>query len=154
LTGKRKEDLDALKAFSERWNAVGFIPRKSLDSVMDAYRSAMDAHYDALSAQKSERAMETYKQRVSHLVESDTQGVRREQRILREKLDRLINRITKTEENLERFTGKGAESIRSQYEKSMEADKKEVDDIKSKLKMLRIAVQKPSDEAAASSSEE
>ena len=154
LTGKRKEDLDALKVFSERWNAIGFIPRKSLDSVMDAYRSAMDAHYDALSAQKSERAMETYKQRVNHLVESDTQGVRREQRILREKLDRLINRITKTEENLERFTGKGAESIRSQYEKSMEADKKEVDDIKSKLKMLRVAVQKPKEEEGATSPEE
>ena len=154
LTGKRKEDLEALKAFSERWNAIGFIPRKSLDSVMDAYRSAMDAHYDALSAQKSERAMETYKQRVNHLVESDTQGVRREQRILREKLDRLINRITKTEENLERFTGKGAESIRSQYEKSMEADKKEVDDIKSKLKMLRVAVQKPKEEEGATSPEE
>jgi len=154
LTGKRKEDLDALKAFSDRWNAIGFIPRKSLDSVMNAYRSAMDEHYDALSAQKSERAMETYKQRVDHLIESDAQGVRREQRILREKLDRLINRITKTEENLERFTGKGAESIRSQYEKSMEADKKEVDDIKSKLKMLRIASQKPKEDEAAPSTEE
>ena len=91
---------------------------------MEAYRTAMDAHYDALSAQKSERAMETYKQRVDNLLEADTQSIRREQRILREKLDRLLNRINKTEENLERFTGKGAESIRSQYEKSMGADKK------------------------------
>ena len=87
--------------------------------------------------------METYKQRVDNLMEADTQGIRREQRILREKLDRLLGRINKTEENLERFTGKGAESIRSQYEKSMAADRKEVDDIKAKLKMLRQAAQKP-----------
>jgi hypothetical protein len=148
LSGKRKDDLDALKVFSVRWNAIGFVPRKSLDKVMEAYRTAMDAHYDALSAQKSERAMETYKQRVDNLLEADTQSIRREQRILREKLDRLLNRINKTEENLERFTGKGAESIRSQYEKSMGADKKEVEDIKSKLKMLRQASQKAEAEKA------
>ena len=142
LTGKRKDDLDALKAFSVRWNAIGFVPRKSLDTLMDSYRTAMDAHYDALSAQKSERAMETYKQRVDNLMESDTQSIRREQRILREKLDRLLSRINKTEENLERFTGKGAESIRSQYEKSMAVDKQEVEDIKAKLTLLRQASQK------------
>ena len=141
ITGKRKDDLDALKAFSVRWNEVGFIPRKSLDAVMESYRKAMDVHYDALSAQKSERAMETYKQRVENLVESDANSVRREQHILREKLTRIISRINKTEENLERFTGKGAESIRAQYEKSMEADKQEVEEIKEKLKMLRTATQ-------------
>ena len=100
MSGKRKDDLDALKAFSVRWNAIGFVPRKSLDKVVEAYRTAMDAHYDALSAQKSERAMETYKQRVNNLLEADTQSIRREQRRLREKLDRLLNRINKTEENL------------------------------------------------------
>ena len=89
---------------------------------MESYRTAMDVHYDALSAQKSERAMETYKQRVENLVESDANSVRREQHILREKLTRIISRINKTEENLERFTGKGAESIRKQYEQSMEVD--------------------------------
>lgn len=149
LKGSRKEDLEALKEFSVQWNAVGFIPRKALDSIMEAYRSAMDVHYDALSAQKSERAMETYKQRVTNLLESDSHSIRQEQRILREKLDRLINRITKTEENLERFTGKGAESIRNQYEKSMDADKKEVEEIKAKLKLLRTAGQKPDSEPAA-----
>lgn len=141
LTGNRTDDLNQLKEYSTQWNAIGFVPRKSLDTIMESYRKAMDVHYDALSAQKSERAMETYKQRVDHLLDSDLQSVRREQRILREKLDRLINRINKTEENLERFTGKGAESIRSQYEKSMASDKKEVDEIKSKLQLLRNAAQ-------------
>ena len=108
---------------------------------MESYRTVMDVHYDALSAQKSERAMETYKQRVENLVESDANSVRREQHILREKLTRIISRINKTEENLERFTGKGAESIRKQYEQSMEVDKQEVEDIKEKLKMLRTASQ-------------
>ena len=101
----------------------------------------MDAHYDSLSAQRSERALETYKQRVDNLVSSDRNQVHREQTILREKMDRLHSRVTKTEENLERFTGKGAEAIREQYEKSMSADKVEMDEIRTKLTLLRQATQ-------------
>ena len=59
-------------------------------------------------------------------------------------MDRLKSRVTKTEENLERFTGKGAEAIRDQYEKSMEADKREMEDIKTKLTLLRQASQQES----------
>ena len=144
LSGERKADLDALKEFSSRWNKVGFVPRKAMDSVMDRYRAAVDGLYDSLSAQRSERAVETYKQRVDHLISSSPQQVRREQSILREKMDRLKSRVTKTEENLERFTGKGAEAIRDQYEKSMEADKREMEDIKTKLTLLRQASQQES----------
>jgi hypothetical protein len=147
FTEKRKDDLAALKSFSERWNAIGFIPRNSLDAIMNAYRTAMDVHYDGLSAQKSERAMETYKQRIDHLVSSDTQSIRREQRILREKMDRIKTRVNKTEENIERFTGKGAESIRAQYAKSMEDDRKEMEDIRAKLTMLRNAAKKAEEES-------
>jgi hypothetical protein len=141
LGGNRKEDLEALKEFSSRWNKVGFVPRKAMDAVMDRYRNAMDTAYDSLSAQRSERAAETYKQRADHLVNSSPQQVRREQNILREKMDRLKSRITKTEENLERFTGKGAEAIRDQYEKSMASDQREIDEIKTKLVLLRQASQ-------------
>ena len=151
LTENRKDDLAALKAFSVRWNAIGFIPRKSLDTIMNAYRSAMDVHYDALSAQKSERAMETYKQRIDHLVSSDAQNIRREQRILREKMDRIKTRVTKTEENIERFTGKGAETIRAQYEKSMEEDRNEMEDIRAKLTLLRNAAKKAEEESSSES---
>mgnify|MGYP002633578195 CR=1 FL=1 len=141
ISGDRKADLDILRDFSSRWNGIGFVPRKSLDGLMEKYRTTMDAHYDSLSAQRSERALETYKQRVDNLVSSDRNQVHREQTILREKMDRLHSRVTKTEENLERFTGKGAEAIREQYEKSMSADKVEMDEIRTKLTLLRQATQ-------------
>lgn len=141
LTGDRKADLDALKEFSTRWGAIGFVPRRSLDELMDRFRAAMDEKYDALSAQRSERSIDAYKQRVDNLVADDDRSIRREQSVLREKMDRLRSRVAKTEENLERFTGKGAEAIREQYEKSIKADRREMDEIREKLKLLRIAVQ-------------
>jgi transcription initiation factor TFIIIB Brf1 subunit/transcription initiation factor TFIIB len=40
---------------------------------------------------------------------------------------------------MERFTGQGSQSIRDQAEKSIKNYKREIDEIKSKLKMLREA---------------
>lgn len=139
LTGDRKADLDQLKAFSTDWNGIGHVPRKDLDGVMTRFRAAMDAKYDALSALRSERSIEHYRERVDNLASNDSNQLRREQNILREKIDRLKNRVTKTEENIERFTGKGAEAIREQYEKSIRADKREIEEIKEKLRLLRAA---------------
>lgn len=141
LTGDRKEDLEILKQFSTRWNSVGHVPRKNLDDLMARFRKAMDEKYNALSAQRSERTMESYRQRVDHLADGDSNQLRREQTVLREKLDRLKQRITMTEENIERFTGKGAEAIREQYEKSIRADKREMQEIVDKLKLLRKAAE-------------
>ena len=96
LTGDRKADLNALKEFSSRWTAIGFVPRRSLDELMDRFRSAMDEKYDALSAQRSERSIDAYKQRVDNLVNNDDRSLRKEQSILREKMDRLRSRVSKT----------------------------------------------------------
>ena len=106
---------------------------------MERFRTAMDKHYDALSAARSERSVQTYGKRVEKLAAGDNRDLRREQSILRDKITRLQQRITSTEENMERFTGKGAESIREQALKTIKSYQREIDEIKAKLKMLREA---------------
>ena len=139
LSDNRNADLEALKGFSTEWRDIGFIPRNNLDSVMERFRTAMDKHYDALSAARSERSVQTYGKRVEKLASGDNRDLRREQSILRDKISRLQQRITSTEENMERFTGKGAESIREQALKTIKSYQREIDEIKAKLKMLREA---------------
>jgi len=139
ISDNRNVDLDTLKGFSTEWRAIGFIPRKNLDSVMERFRTAMDKHYDALSAARSERSVQTYGKRIEKLASGDSRDLRREQSILRDKISRLQQRITSTEENMERFTGKGAESIREQAAKTIKNYQREIDEIKAKLKMLREA---------------
>ena len=139
ISDNRNADLETLKGFSTEWREIGFIPRKSLDSVMERFRTAMDKHYDALSAARSERSVQTYGKRVEKLAAGDNRDLRREQSILRDKISRLQQRITSTEENMERFTGKGAESIREQAQKTIKSYQREIDEIKAKLKMLREA---------------
>ena len=142
LSDNRGQDLDTLKGFSKEWSAIGFIPRKHLDNIMNRFRAAMDKHYDALSAKRSERSVETYNKRIEKLVAGDNRDVKREQHILRDKIARLQQRITSTEENMERFTGKGAESIREQALKTIKGYRREIDEIKAKLKLLREATAK------------
>ena len=139
ISDNRNVDLDTLKGFSTEWRAIGFIPRKNLDLVMERFRTAMDKHYDALSAARSERSVQTYGKRIAKLTSGDSRDLRREQSILRDKISRLQQRITSTEENMERFTGKGAESIREQAAKTIKNYQREIDEIKAKLKMLREA---------------
>ena len=108
----------------------------------------MDKHYDALSAQRSERSVASYQNRVERLSKGGDSGrgggndIRREQAVLRDKINRLNTRVIQTEENMERFTGKGAQSIRDHAEKSIKSYKREVEEIKAKLKMLRDAEDK------------
>ena len=139
LTKNRADDLNKLKEFSEEWRAIGFVPRKNLDELASSFSKAMDTHYDALSADRSERSVANYSDRVERLVQSGVSDIKREQSILRDKINRLNARISSTEENMARFTGKGAQSIVDQAEKTIKGYRREIDEIKAKLKMLRAA---------------
>jgi hypothetical protein len=148
ITDDRIGDLNTLKEFSGDWRKIGFVPRKNFENLSDRFTKAMDKHYDALSAQRSERSVASYQNRVERLSKggSSERGggndIRREQTVLRDKINRLNTRVIQTEENMERFTGKGAQSIRDHAEKSIKSYKREVEEIKAKLKMLRDAEEK------------
>ena len=144
LTGNHGQDLASLKAFSQRWAESGHVPRRVFEQIVDRYRTAMDAKFDALGEKRSERSVEAYKQRVESLVsgEGADHMARKEERILREKMDRLRKRVTQYENNMGIFTGKGAASIMADFQKKVEVDRREMDEIRRKLKMLRDARQK------------
>ena len=145
LTKNRADDLNKLKGFSEEWRAVGFVPRKNMDELVNKFSKAMDTHYDALSADRSERSVANYSDRVERLAQGGERDIMREQSILRDKINRLNSKISSTEENMSRFTGKGAQSIVEQAEKTIKGYQREIDEIKAKLKLLREAVAEKSD---------
>ena len=140
LTKNRADDLNKLKGFSEEWRAIGFVPRKNMDELVNSFSKAMDTHYDALSADRSERSVANYSDRVERLAQGGERDIKREQSILRDKINRLNARISSTEENMARFTGKGAQSIVDQAEKTIKGYQREIEEIKAKLKLLREAV--------------
>jgi hypothetical protein len=143
LTGNHGNDLGTLKAFSKRWADSGHVPRRVFEQIVERYGNAMDKKFDALGEKRSERSVEAYKQRVESLVagEGSEHMARKEERALRDKMDRLRKRVTQYENNMGIFTGKGAASIVADFQKKIESDQREMGEISRKLKMLREARQ-------------
>ncbi len=143
LSGNHGQDLQSLKAFSQRWAESGHVPKRVFEQVVDRYRAAMDVKYDALGAKRSEKSVEAYKNRLDSLVtgEGAEHMARKEERIMRDKMDRLRKRVAQYENNMGIFTGNGAASIMADLQKKIESDKREMDEIRRKLKMLREARQ-------------
>jgi len=143
LSGNHGTDLQSLKAFSQKWAESGHVPRRVFEQIVDRYRAAMDVKYDALGAKRSERSVEAYKSRVESMVsgEGAEHMARKEERIMRDKMDRLRKRVAQYENNMGIFTGNGAASIMADLQKKIESDKREMDEIRRKLKMLRDARQ-------------
>lgn len=141
LTGNHGNDLGTLKEFGQRWADSGHVPKRMFEQIVDRYREAMDKKFDALGEKRSARSVEAYQQRVDSLMtgEGAEHMARKEERILREKMDRLRKRVSQYENNMGIFTGKGAASIMADLQKKIEVDRREMEEISRKLKMLRDA---------------
>ena len=139
LTGNRGNDLGALKQFSASWKDIGFIPKKHLDAIWAEYKEALDAKYDALKANQSERSVEAYRERVADLSNADDSNrrLKKEQYLLRDKIERLNQRVIQYENNMGFFSGKGADAMKKEIERKIDDAKKEIFEIKEKLSILR-----------------
>ena len=137
LTGDRSKDVAALKDFA-RFNAIGFVPRKNVKDIYDAYNAALDEKYKKLNLDAAEKSMMSYRQRIEGLKGSSNAGndLRRERNLLRDKIDRLRNTIRQYENNLEFFKGDGAAAMRKDYEKKIHNAEREIKEIREKLKLI------------------
>jgi hypothetical protein len=138
LTGNKSEDLSFLKTFSERWHAVGFVPKDHVKNVMDRYNAALDNKYGQINAEREQREMSAFRSRVDNIKSSGggDQGVRREKMVLKDKLDKLFLQIKQYENNMGFFTGKGAEAMRKEIEKKIKSTEREIEDLKKKMELL------------------
>jgi hypothetical protein len=138
LTGNRGTDLSLLKEFSEKWYAVGFVPRDKMKEISESYSKLMDQKYGALNAEREHREMDRFRNRLDHL-RGGSDGefkMKRERTALKEKIDRLKHQIKQYENNMGIFTGKGAEALRKDIEKKIKSSEREIEDLKKKLELL------------------
>lgn len=139
LSGNKSEDIATLKEFSNKFNKIGYVPKPNIQEVFDKYHTALDAKYNTIDIGQEERRMLQYKNRVDDIKTGNNsdQAMKRERRLLREKIDRLNERIIQYENNKEIFTGSGADALKKEIDKKINNAQKEIDEIKSKLTLLR-----------------
>ena len=140
LTGQRQADIDALKAFSQRWMECGRVSPRDCDKLNERYRAALDGQYDQLKLEAEERRQMRFQGHLEELkgAPDGKDRLDREQRIVRRKIQDMEQEMRQMEQNLGMFNFKSAsgEQMRRDIEKRMERTKEEVERLKVQHRQL------------------
>jgi hypothetical protein len=139
LTGERIADLEALKEFSNRFNAIDHVPFKDKDRVYKAFTEALDTKYKSMKMDRTEREAIQFKSRIETLKENDNDHVlEREARGMQDKMSKLKAEVIQLENNLGFFANsKGADALKKQVEEKINRAKAEIDGLERKLRMVK-----------------
>jgi hypothetical protein len=138
-----KEDKQAtlvdLRAFSARFSEIGNVPFKEKDNVYNAFRAAMDKHYQALDLKGAEKEKVMFAAKLETLASSPQAGrmFDEERRKLRQQIQKAEQDIRQYENNLGFFSRSSKnDALKKTVEKNIEAARKVIQDCKNKLKLI------------------
>jgi hypothetical protein len=139
LPEDKKEALALLRDFATAFNAIGFVPMKEKDNVFQAYREALNGHYEKLKLEGAEQDSMMFQAKMDTMKASPNadKAMAREKADLNEKMNQLKADILQYENNLGFFAkSKGADALRKEVENKIAAAHRKIEDIKNKIKLL------------------
>jgi hypothetical protein len=135
----KQSTLVDLRAFSTRFSEVGNVPFKEKDNVYNAFRAAMDKHYQALDLKGAEKEKVMFAARLDTLASSPQAGKMfdDERRKLRLQIQKAEQDIRQYENNLGFFSRSSKNNdLKKGVEKNIELARKTIQDCKNKLKLI------------------
>jgi heat shock protein HspQ len=133
-------NFENLKNFQNQWLNIGHVPMKEKDRLNNAYRKAIDQHFDAMRAGNFERTKENYRNKIEHIsTRPDAKNkVNEEMYQLQEKIRKKEHEAALLDNNIGFFgNSKGADSLLKETKKKIETLKSDIKLLKEQLKMLR-----------------
>lgn len=133
-------NFENLKNFQNQWLNIGHVPMKEKDRLNNAYRKAIDKHFDAMRAGNFERTKENYRNKIEHLSSRpDAKNkVNEEMYQLQEKIRKKEHEAALLDNNIGFFgNSKGADTLLKETKKKIETLKNDIKLLKEQLKMLR-----------------
>jgi hypothetical protein len=134
-----KANVTALKDFSKAFTEIGNVPMKDKDEVYNAYKTALNAHYDNLKMNQNEKEKMLFEARIDQLKESANPArfITQEKEKIRNRINEITKEIANYENNLGFFSkSKSANPMLDGVLKSIEKGKSEIESLKSKLKLI------------------
>jgi hypothetical protein len=135
----KKQAIADLKAFAADFNKIGHVPMKQKDEIYNAFKNAMDSHYQKLKLEGLEKEKVMFQAKMDTFKASPNAG----KLLDKEKADlqRIIQNIKaeniQYENNLGFFgRSKGAEEMKKEVEKKIELNNKKIEELKRKLKLI------------------
>jgi hypothetical protein len=139
FSGNKGDNLSVLKDFQRQWTEIGFVPFKEKDRLQNAFRDVVNKQLDKLNISNTEMTMSNYKSRFEVIKDSPDgdRQVYRERTFIQNKITKMQEDILLWENNLGFLANsKKANLLKAEFEKKIEAAKKEVEVLKDKVKFL------------------
>jgi hypothetical protein len=137
--GNKGDNLGVLKDFQRQWTEIGFVPFKEKDRLQNTFRDVVNKQLDKLNISNTEMTMSNYKSRFEVIKDSPDgeRQVYRERTFIQNKITKMQEDILLWENNLGFLANsKKANLLKAEFEKKVEAAKKEVEVLKDKIKFL------------------
>ncbi|MFT6879848.1 MAG: hypothetical protein ACI97P_000226 [Arcticibacterium sp.] len=140
----KKTDLSKLADYKKKFNDLGFVPRKDINSIQKRFIDAINTYVtSSADINKDEKEKLMLKNEVEVTMKSggNPRELERQGNDLRRKLKTFEDEVTQLKTNIEFFgRSKGAEKIKQEYQKKIDKADFEAAKIKEKLKLIQQAM--------------
>lgn len=124
-----EEAINELKGIMTEWSTIGHVPFKEKDKIYKEYHETIDALYDRLKIDRSERKMQNFRSNISDLSDGHSKGklLNERDRLMRLH-DRLRNELQTYENNLGflSISSKGGSGLVKEMNRKVETLKEEI----------------------------
>ncbi len=131
--------VEEVKKLVDEWHNIGFVPFKEKDRAYKELHAAVDAHYDRLKIDRSDRRMNTFKSNMEDISKSDNA-----KRLFHKEKDHLVRIYNKLKLDLQTYennmnflsissSSKGANSLLKNVNHKIEDLKNEIELIEKKI---------------------
>ena len=137
-TENTSESLSSLRALAAEWNSVGHVPFKEKDKIYKEYRAALDAKFDSLNIDASQRRLESFKSNLKDMSDKGENKLYRERERLVRAYEHLKSEIATYENNIGFFniSSKKGGGMLKEMEHKIETLKNECKLLEQKISMI------------------
>ena len=130
----------ALEALISQFNAIGFVPRKSMKEIIAKFNDAVDTYVKKMGIDGGDKEEFLFRLNLNKL-QTDPNSNRvlnKKEHGIRKQISDLENNITLWKNNLEFFAAsKTADKLKDQFDEKIQKAEREVDKLKKKLTIIR-----------------
>jgi len=141
LTASKTGTAEQLQSIVERFNAIGFVPKKAINDSRNRFKAAVDQFIAQLGgvSQDEKDKLELEVQLGS--LKNDPQGERKlyqREQAIRKRISKIENDIATLKNNMEFFgRSKNAEAYKAEFAQQIDAANEQLKTLKGQLKMLK-----------------
>lgn len=129
-----------VRELADEWHKIGFVPFKEKDKIYKEFHQAVDAHYDRLKVDKTERRFESFKSNIKDMSKQDNP-----KRSMYKERDHLVHQYNKVKTDLQTYennmnflsiSSKGASGLLKDVNSKIESLKDEMELLIKKIEAL------------------